>query len=211
MQRSGWARVLVVSAVVGIIALVSNITSVAQLSGEADTWLTIRFTMSRLVNSGTVWAGLLILAGWLVRRPAQAMAAGIVAGVTSLVVHYGLGLLFGMFDGDVWRDNWVWFAAALIFGPPLGLIGAAARRSDLLGLIARLVVPVGAMAEPFVVGMFGRPDFLPAPDRISTTIVGGVLLTAGIGGAILILHRHRTAGPPPGDQSKVAASDSIAL
>ncbi|NLJ55268.1 MAG: hypothetical protein GX344_14235, partial [Intrasporangiaceae bacterium] len=58
MHRSGWVRALAVAAAIGIIALVSNITSVAQLSGEADTWLTIRFTMSRLVNSGTVWAGL---------------------------------------------------------------------------------------------------------------------------------------------------------
>lgn len=211
MLRSGWGRVLVVSAVVGIVALISNITSVAQLSGEANTWLTIRFTLSKLVNSGAVWAGLLVLAGWLVRRPVPAMAAGIVAGMVSLVVHYGLGLLFGMFEPTVWAENQMWFIYALIFGGPLGLIGAMARRADILGLLARLVVPAGAVVEPFFLGMFTRPELLPAPERISSAVVGAILLAAGFVGAVLVLLRHRRASHPPGDQSKVAARDSIAL
>ena len=79
------------------------------------------------------------------------------------MVHYGLGLLLGMFESDVWASNSYWFLAAVVAGGPLGLVGATARRTDGRGLAARLVVPVAAFLEPFVVGMFNRPDFIHWP------------------------------------------------
>lgn len=97
MLRAGWTKVIVAASLVGIIALLSNITTTDQLSGDADTLLTLRFTVSKLVNSGTVWGGLLTLAGWFVRRPLHAALAGVVAGEVALVVHYGLGHLFAVY------------------------------------------------------------------------------------------------------------------
>lgn len=41
----------------GVLALLSNITSLAQLGGEADLLLGVRTTLSLLLNAGTVWAG----------------------------------------------------------------------------------------------------------------------------------------------------------
>lgn len=183
--------VLAVASLVGIVALISNITTIAQLSGEADTLLTVRFTLSKIVNSGTVWGGLLIIGGWLVRRPVQAALAGVVAGGSALVVHYGLGRVVGAYQPDIWESNWIWFVAALIFGGPLGLIGATARRADLWALPARLVVPVAAVVEPFALGMFTPADLLPAPDRVSSAICGAVLIIAGIVGAAVVLVRWR--------------------
>lgn len=117
MVRAGWTKVIAVASLVGLIALASNITTTAQLSGEADTILTLRFTVSKLVNSGTVWGGLLILAGWLVRRPLPAALAGVVAGAVALVVHYGVGQLFAVYQGDIWRSNWYWFATPSAVSP----------------------------------------------------------------------------------------------
>lgn len=116
---------------------------------EADTLLAVRSTVSKLVNSGAVWGGLPILSGWLVRRRVQAAAAGIVACLVALVVHYGVGRLLGLFDPTVWTENRFWVVLAVVVGGPLALIGSAARRVDRWGLLARLVVPVGAVLEPF--------------------------------------------------------------
>lgn len=215
MLKPAWLRVLLVASLVGIVALVSNITSEAQMMGRADTFLAFRFTISKLVNSGTVWGGLLVLAGWIVRRPWQAPLAGIVAGEVALVVHYGLGQLFGIYPADIWGSNWYWFLAPVIFGPFLGLIGAAARRRDLLGLAARLVVPAAAVVEPFYLGMLRSVGGNP-PDRISSTLCGIILIAAGLAGAGLIIARHvtrnrRTLGhdrPSDSGQAAVTTGDA---
>ena len=199
MHRNGWAPVLLTAFLVGIVALIADRTSLAQISGQADTLLTVRFTVSKLVNSGTIWGGLLILAGWLVRRPLLAPFAAIIAGEVALVVHYGLwdllrattpDIVFSR--SDIWVANWYWFLAPLIFGPPLGLIGALARRPDRWGLLARLVVPVAAVVEPFLLGMFSPLAVLPAPDKISSIVCGVLLVTGGVVGAtVTFLRWHR--------------------
>lgn len=200
MLRSGWARVLVVASLVGVVSFLANITTVAQLSGDADVLEMVRMTLSRIVNSGTVWAGLLVLAGWFVRRPMHAALAGPVAGELALVVHYGIGRLVevygsgswaGGFDPEVWAANRIWFIAALALGVPLGLLGAGARRRGRWGLVARLVVPVAAVSEPLVLGMFAAPSLLPAPVRVSGIATGVVLTLAGVIGAAWVLAAER--------------------
>ncbi|WP_051047883.1 hypothetical protein [Rhodococcus sp. AW25M09] len=191
MARRGWGLVVLAAVVVALVSLASNITSESQLSAEADTLLAVRWTFSKLVNSGAVWAGLPILSGWLVRRPLQAFAAGIVASLMALFVHYGVGRLFGMFDDTVWAGNQVWFVLALVAGGPLGLVGAMARSGGPSGLLARLVVPVGAVLEPFYRRMFSVPTILPWPDRVASVAAGLILVVAGlVGGAVLIRHRR---------------------
>lgn len=191
MNRRGWTLALGAAVLLALVSLASNITTTSQLSGEADTLMAVRFTVSRLVNAGAVWAGLGVLAGWLVRRPAQAFAAGIVAQLTACVVHYGTGTIAGMFDATIWSSNLIWFLAAAILGGPLGLLGAAARRTDWWGTAARLVVPVGAVLEPFVTGRFSEPALLPWPTRVSSFVSGAVLLAAGVAGAVLVLAARR--------------------
>ncbi|MDZ7910344.1 MAG: DUF6518 family protein [Rhodococcus sp. (in: high G+C Gram-positive bacteria)] len=191
MLQRRWALVVAAAITVALVSLASNITSESQLSAEANTLLAVRFTFSKVVNSGTVWAGLPILSGWLVRRPIQAFVAGIVAALMALAVHYGVGQLFGMFDETVWAANSVWFALAVVAGGPLGLIGALARSSRPWGSIARLVVPAGAMIEPFFRRMFRMPMFLPWPDRVSSFVAGVVLVVAGLIATAVLIRRHR--------------------
>jgi len=191
MNRRGWWLVIGAAGVLALVSLASNVTTVSQLEGKANTLLAGRLAVSQLVNAGTVWAGLAVLSGWLVRRPAQAVAAGVVALLTACVVHYGVGMAFGMFDADVWTSNGHWLLAAMVMGGPLGLVGAIARRLDPWGVAARLVVPVGAVLEPFVVGRFTTPAILPWPNRVADFISGSVLLAAGVAGWVRVLVEAR--------------------
>lgn len=193
MAKRGWLWVIAAATGLALVSLISNLTSEAQLSGQADILQATRLTVSKLVNSGTAWAGLGIVAGWLVRRVPQAVLAGLVAGTLALLIHYGLGRLLGVFPPEVWASNSSWFLAAAITGGPLGLIGAAARRRGLLGVLARLVVPVAALAEPVVVGMFTQPEILPWPDRASSAIAGGALVAVGLVGLLRVLLAPRTS------------------
>lgn len=191
MNRRGWSLVIVAASVLALVSLASNVTTLSQLEGRADTLLAGRLTLSQLVNAGTVWAGLAVVSGWLVRRPAPAVAAGVVALLTACVVHYGVGIAFGMFDLNVWTANLHWLLAAMVVGGPLGLVGAIARRLDPWGVAARLVVPVGAVLEAFVVGRFATPAILPWPNRVADIITGLALLTAGVVGCIRVLATAR--------------------
>ncbi len=175
------------ASVLALMSLASNATTMSQIEAEANTLLAVRRTFSQLLNTGTVWAGLAVLSGWLVRRPVLGVVAGVVALLTACVVHYGVGLALGMFDANVWTENSFWFGAAAVVGGPLGLVGAIARRPDLWGVVARLVVPAGAVLEPFVLRMFLSPAIMPWPGRVANVATGAVLLTAGTAGCIWVL------------------------
>lgn len=195
-----WVAVIGVAFALAMISLASNITTWAQLSGEANVAQVVRFTVSKLVNTGTLWAALGVWSGWLVRRPIAAATAGAVALISALVLHYGVGLalgrlgVLGMFDSSVWADNAYWFGLALVIGAPLGLIGAAARRADAWGALARLVVPAGAVVEPFLVGIFTQPSALPWPDLVSSVLCGAILVAAGIAGIAWAIRSNRVMG-----------------
>jgi hypothetical protein len=210
MAKRWWGLVIAAAITVALVSLASNITSESQLSAEANTLLAVRSTFSKLVNSGAVWAGLPILSGWLVRRPLHAFAAGIVASLLALVVHYGVGQLFGMFDETVWAGNRVWFALALVMGGPLGLVGVAARGGGPSGSIARLVVPAGAVIEPFFRGMFSVPTILPWPERVASITAGVVLIAAGtVGAAVLMRRRRKQLGSQNSSRLRPTASEQM--
>ncbi len=192
----GWVLVVVAALTLALVSWLTNITTLAQLSGEADNLLTFRFTVSKLANSGTACAGLAILCGWLIRRPVQAAAAGILGSLLALLAHYAMGWMSGMFDAADLSDNSYWFVTGTIVCGPLGLIGAVARRSDVWGLVARAVVPVGAFLEPLVIGMFFPPAMMNWPQRFSS-VAGGILLMAfGVVSGVVFLAdvRHRHGG-----------------
>ena len=187
MDRRAWSLVVVAAGVLALVSLASNVTTLSQIEGNANTLLAGRLTVSQIINTGTAWAGLAVLSGWLVRYPAPAFAAGIIALLTACVVHYGTGLVFGMFDQNVWASNLPWFLAALIVGGPLGLVGATIRRVDLWGVAARLVVPAGAVLEPFVLGRFPVPAGLPWPNQVADLVSGLFLVAVGVAGCLGVI------------------------
>ncbi|WP_432513382.1 hypothetical protein [Kineococcus sp. SYSU DK001] len=101
-----------------------------------------------VLNAGFAWAGLAVLAGALLRTPARAAVGGWLSGTAGLACFY-------VVDAAV-RDVPLtasaarfpfWAAAALVCCPLLGLVGTRVRGAGIDGLLARLVVPVGALAE----------------------------------------------------------------
>ncbi|MCB0885673.1 MAG: hypothetical protein KDB41_02500 [Propionibacteriaceae bacterium] len=177
MDKRGWILGMAAALALALLSLLTSITSEAQLTGEADTLLTTRLSVNKLLNTGTAWAGLPILAGWMVRRPLGAAAIGVVSCPTALVTHYGLGQVVGIFEPEIWASNRYWFAFALVLGAPLGLVGSLAHRAGVLGLLARLTAPLGATLEPFVLQMFAQPDGQVAELPLlahATTVLRGI-------------------------------------
>ncbi len=112
--------------------------------------------VSIVTNAGSVWAGVAVLAGWIVVRRGAAVLAGWAALVLAVAGYYAAGLLVGdrvdVGLAGVTGALRLWLVAAVVMGPVLGLVGHLARRRDLAGTLARMVVPTGVLAE--VVGRF---------------------------------------------------------
>ena len=193
----GWGLALAATVALALLSLASDVTTPAQLSGEADGLLTARWTVSKLLNAGVAWAGLPVLAGWLVRRPVPGAVAGVGTAVGALVVHYAVGTLLGVFGPGIWASNLAWFGVAAVTAGPLGLVGVLARRRGAVGLLARLVGPAGALLEPVVTGSLTPPRFpTTGPDRVSDVVSGGVLVLAGAVAVAVVVRRARARTDP---------------
>lgn len=111
------------------------------------------------------------------------------------MVHYLLATLRYM-EGSFTTNDY-WFMAGVVLCGPLGLLGWSARRRDWRGVLAALVVPCGAIAEPWVLGVFSPWPEIPWSERYSDMACGWVLTTAGAVGVLMILtwrHPRRHQG-----------------
>ncbi|MCL6422217.1 hypothetical protein Bequi_02225 [Brachybacterium sp. JHP9] len=194
-------RIAIACAALAVLSLLTNLSTRQEMEGNWEVYSAIRKTFSLFFNSGTAWAAIGVYAGWECRRPLVAAASGVIACLASLLLHYGLGLLIGFFGPDALAGNASWFTAALILGGPLGIFGWCAARSGWLGLLGRLVVPAGALVEPWLLGMFHPLAIFPWPNRFASIACGALLTAAGIAGAAWVLRRglrgrRGPTGPP---------------
>lgn len=187
-------QILTVCLVVGVLSAVSNWTSTAELSGQLTAYSVVRKTVSKLLSSGTVWAAVAVFAGYRLRRPLPSALGGGVAAELTLIIHYGFGRVVGIYPDTIWRDNLMWFYAGVLLCVPLGLCGLLAARTDRTGVVASLLVPVGAAAEPQLLHMLSPPQMLPWPERWSSVISGVILATAGLVGTVIVLWRAHGPG-----------------
>ncbi|MFI6638950.1 hypothetical protein [Streptomyces sp. NPDC050504] len=144
--------------------------------------------LSLLMDAGWAWAALAVALGWLAGTWARGALAGVLSLVAASVAYYvtdafALGEPLSLFRLELV----VWSTAAVLFGSALGAVGAAARRPGLPGLLAALVVPVGAAAQMVV--MPPRPHV-----TMTTTIVVAetVVWCAAALGAGRAVHRFRS-------------------
>ncbi|WP_194256547.1 hypothetical protein [Actinomyces faecalis] len=184
-QGRPWLALVLVCVGLALVSLASNWVSTGELEGQMPVFSLIRKTVSKLVNCGTLWAGTGVLAGWLMRRPLASFVAAVLATEGALALHYGLGQMLGMYNAGIWVENAHWFVLGVLACGPLGLVGRVARQPGWLGCTARLVVPLGAVAEPWVRSWFTQPAFLPWPERWSDITSGLVLTVVGLVGAWL--------------------------
>lgn len=182
-------RIAIACAALAVISLITNLSTPQEMEGNWEAYSAIRKTLSLFFNSGTLWAAIGVYAGSQCQRPVIAGLAGLAACVATLLLHYGLGMLIGFFGPDAIAENVHWFAAGAIFGVPLGLVGWLAGRSGWLGLLARLVVPAGALIEPWLLGMFHPLAIIPWPNRFASIACGVLLTAAGIAAGARVLTR----------------------
>ncbi|KGF00099.1 MAG: hypothetical protein E6Z28_05475 [Actinomyces urogenitalis] len=194
LQGRPWLSLVLVCTGLALVSLASNWVSVSELEGQLQVFSFLRKTVSKLVNCGTVWAGIGVFAGWLMSRPTISVVAAVLAAEGTLAFHYGLGQLVGMYNVGIWAENTHWFILGVLACAPLGLVGWVARRPGWPGLVAGLVVPVGAVAEPWVRTWLLQPSFLPWPERWAGVACGLVLTVAGLAGAWLVTRKKILAG-----------------
>lgn len=154
---------------------------------------------SMLLNAGCVWAGLAVLGGWLLATPWRGAVAGVGSLISAVAAYYCYGLVFGdrvgiAFSGLSAHVR-MWTILAVLAGPLLGLAGALARRSGLVGMIAALVVPVGAAVEMLVLRSLGSVTFRIDPWQAwaQTAVV-----IAAAAGAVVAVRRALKSRTAPG-------------
>ncbi|MEV4096637.1 hypothetical protein [Streptosporangium saharense] len=156
--------------------------------------------VSVMIDSGWAWAGAAVAMGWLVARTgvnrpeenrAGALAQGAAAGVVALLAATAA---YGFADtvqsgGPYLPEQPIWWVASVVLGAPLGAVGACAVRPGTTGLLARLVVPVGAAVQMAVLPP-GRNERIVV---IGQTVVW-TLAAVCVGFVVVrFLARHRSA------------------
>lgn len=210
VQNRQWVPVLTVCAVLAVASLVLNITVPGEMEGRLEAWSFVRKSLSKVLSAGTVWAGLAVWAGWRLRHPLRSMVAGVCAAEVTLVLHYGLGWLLGVYDATIWSSNSMWFAAGILLCAPLGLCGWIVSRPGWLGLAARLVVSAGALAEPWVTHRFSPWPEIPWPERYSDIVSGVVLVALGLVLTVLVV-RHGLRGFDHPDAARRSVAPAAAV
>ena len=114
---------------------------------------------SLLLDVGWAWAAVAVAAGWLgagaIGRGAAAGAVSLMAATAAYFVMDSL-LLEESLAGYVGEVRY-WLLASLMLGPLLGAVGASLVRAGVPGLLAGLIVPVGALVQI----LFVQPGLAP--------------------------------------------------
>lgn len=104
--------------------------------------------LGAVLNSGTAWAGVAVAAGALLGRPRSAVVAGWLGGTVGLSAFYVVAAPLHDLPLSACAPRIAfWWAVALVCCAPLGFAGTLLHRPGTVGLLVRLVVPLGAVAE----------------------------------------------------------------
>lgn len=142
-----------------------------------------RRVASLVVNSGSAWAGVAVLGGWLVGSTLRSLIAGPLVLILAVVSYYLVGAVFGSENPDGSVDQVTYFGlVSLLAGPVLGAAGGSIRRRDVLGLASALVVPLGVYVE--TIWRAPVSPMQPDPARPLADIVLVTLATAGAAVAV---------------------------
>lgn len=178
-----YKSIAIVAAVLTFGYALGHFTSIAMLSGEANVLLFLRNTVGLVMGSGILWASMSVWAGRLAGpRLWRSILAGTVIIFAMLAIHYAFGFLIGVFDNQVFSSNALWMYGSFIAGPILGLVGGLCHKVPWL----LLIVPLGLVAEPFVINSIPGMDFLPWPAIWAGWESGALLIALGIALAICL-------------------------
>lgn len=178
-----YKSIAIVAAVLTFGYALGHFTTTAMLSGEANSLLFLRNTVGLVVGSGILWASMSVWAGRVAGpRLWRSILAGTVIIFAMLAIHYAFGLLIGVFDDQIFSSNALWMYGSFISGPTFGLIGGLSHKFPWL----LLIVPLGLIAEPFVINSIPGTGFLPWPTVWAGWVSGAVLISLGIALALYL-------------------------
>ncbi|MEZ0163970.1 hypothetical protein AB2L27_04225 [Kineococcus sp. LSe6-4] len=134
--------------------------------------------LGAVLNSGTAWAAVAVAAGAFAGTPRRAVLAGWLSGTVGLSAFYVVAAVLHDLPLSAYAPRIAfWWAVALVCCAPLGFVGTLLRRPGAVGLLARLVVPTGALTESLL--------HLPGGPVVRWTL--GLL---GLAGAAVALRRR---------------------
>jgi len=150
-------------------------------------WATLLRFLSFVLDAGWAWAALAVAAGCSVGGRARSAVAGGIVLVAAATFYYGadswfLDESYSLFLPEL--RNWV--VAGVILGALLGLVGAKIGRRGVVGLIAGLVVPVGAAVQMLVM----PPGLGGANVSAEAVWARWIVWVAAAMTAVLVLARH---------------------
>ncbi|MFB7918833.1 hypothetical protein [Streptomyces sp. NPDC056061] len=152
-------------------------------------WAGIAKVLSLVVDLGWAWAALAVAMGWLAGSWKRAAVTAVLALVAATTAYYPMDALLREEPlGLYWPEMLRWWAASVLFGSVLGVVGGAVRRPGAIGLLAALTVPVGAAAQMIVLPP--RPGIGFAREGALATAAVWAVVVIGAGWA---LHRFVTA------------------
>jgi hypothetical protein len=169
--------------------------------------------VSLVLDAGWAWAALAVVAGWVARTPRQGAVAGVIALLTATTAYFTFdsvnrGEALGTYTAELLR----WWLVSVSLGWALGMIGAYARRPDLLGSAAAVVVPLGAIAQMVV-----RPPGPGGPaataavtlSRLLVLVLAAIAIAAGVARFVrqLRVKSRRRASGERADEIEVADDD----
>lgn len=154
MKLSKTAGGLLLGAGVGIAASAANAAAapaglLSDLVAEAGPqWLLAAGAAGVVANAGWVWAGAAMAAGRLAGTRLAGAATGALALASATVAYYGMDAVLRQAPlMALWHEVRFWWAAKLVLGLVLGALGSRIGRPGLTGLMAGLMVPLGAAVE----------------------------------------------------------------
>ncbi|WP_053175100.1 hypothetical protein [Nonomuraea sp. SBT364] len=156
LLRAAWIAVLLGAAFGAATSLVNAVSHhFADLDSRAATVSGVSplEIVTVLLDSGWAWAGWAVAVGWLVTRTTGSLPSALTGGaLTLLAATAAYSVMDTVVRGEppaTWylSESVVWWVAAVVLGAPLGAIGACVGRSGVIGLLARLTVPVGASVQ----------------------------------------------------------------
>ncbi|MEU0568164.1 hypothetical protein ABZ297_22660 [Nonomuraea sp. NPDC005983] len=154
--------------------------------------------VSLLLDAGWTWAALAVLVGWLAGGLARGVASGVVALAAATAAYYSVDSLLRA-EPLAWygRETLFWWLASLVLGSALGAVGASIARPGLIGLVAKLTVPVGAAVQM----IFLPPGFGPTVRSAAVWALVIVLVAAVTSTGVIVTRyvkeRRPRAFPQP--------------
>jgi hypothetical protein len=196
-------RALCVAAVLGAgfgatVSLINDLSSPygelgGRLVGAGWTAVTnVAEVGSLVLDVGWAWATVAVASGWL----AGAIVRGAMAGAVSLMSATAAYYLMDSVLRDESATGYLgearyWWLASLTLGPFLGAVGAMLGRSGVIGLLAMLIVPVGALVQTLFLQPGLAASSRPAALWALVIVSAAAVATISLGVARFVTHRSQ--------------------